>query len=60
MLSLVCLCFSQQNETNLKQESSSQKMEEYKAIILQMNKERLRLERQLADLMKARVYNFDP
>lgn len=38
---------------NTEKESSQKKMEEYESIILQMNKERLRLERQIAQLMKA-------
>lgn len=36
---------------------SQKKMEEYESIILQMNKERLRLERQIAQLMKEQTTN---
>ncbi|KAL9980992.1 hypothetical protein ACROYT_G009642 [Oculina patagonica] len=45
----------EKNESKLKTESMPRKMEANESIILQMNKERLRLERQLSELMKEQL-----
>ncbi|XP_074637072.1 uncharacterized protein LOC141895197 isoform X2 [Acropora palmata] len=48
------------SKVNTEKESSLKKMEEYESIILQMNKERLRLERQIAQLMKEQMRRKQP
>ena len=60
LLILIIYNFFDQNESKLRQtESVASKMESNESIILQMNKERLRLERQLSLLMKVSFLLFD-